>query len=815
MTGATRERAGREGVNVRGHGRAVLGLVVAAGFLAPLLAGVRPAEAVATITISNTDGAGEGFNDPTPFAQVGGNPATTVGGARLIAFQFAAQIWGSLLTSHVEITIDAQFNPLFCTATSAVLGSAGPASFHRDFFGAPIANTWYPQALANSIATFDVAPATPDISARFNSNIGTAGCLATSGWYYGLDGNPPAGAIDLVTVLLHEFGHGLGFVSTVDLASGAKLLDRDDVFMRFLENHGASPASYPSMNDAQRVAASTADPNLHWTGAAVNTAAAAIPLTGGFVTGHTRMHGPAVQAPGSSVSHFSTAVFPNELMEPSYTGPNHNVSLSLDLMQDIGWTLQVQNGTDIVFVMDVTGSTGALLPGWVAQIPQIAASWKAVDPNARFALASHVDFPFPPYGIAGEWAYRVESTFSASLMNLQSALALLTQKFGNDEPESQYEAIFQVLTSQGRDLTNPVNYTDLGEIPPVSLGQLYPMVIYLFTFPEQFHDRDLEPNYPFPGAKPVAGRTAVLNQLAIRSAQDMFFGLTFIGSSYTAGDSVAALSPLMEMASVTGGMVLDVGTGLERLQQAIDTSISHWTGSPQGSGDADGDGILPPADNCPEAFNPTQADKDGDGIGDACDNCPTVPNRDQTDSDVNGKGDACEVCKPRPEVGCRRPTVGQKGRLEVKGQDPDPKDSLQWQWRGGATKAEFGDPLSTTAYRLCIYNAAPSVISTTFVPGGAVCGRKPCWKGSSTGFKFNEKQSTGKLSLQLKAGEAGRAQLQLKAGGSLAMTPHVPLSQPVTVQLKNSNGSCWEAIYSAPALKNTAGPPASFLDRDD
>src|SRR6185503_15680879 len=103
----------------------------------------------ATITIVNNDGPNEGFNDPTPVAPVGGNPGTTVGQQRLNVFQHAASLWGALLTSPVTIVVRAQFNPQTCTATQAVLGSAGAVYVSRNFANAEFPNTWYPGALAD------------------------------------------------------------------------------------------------------------------------------------------------------------------------------------------------------------------------------------------------------------------------------------------------------------------------------------------------------------------------------------------------------------------------------------------------------------------------------------------------------------------------------------------------------------------------------------------------------------------------------------------------------------------------------------------
>lgn len=303
-----------------------------------LIAAALPGIATAAnIVVINNDGVGEGFNDPTAATPVGGNWGTTVGQQRLIAFQYAANIWAACLQSNVDILVQAQFDPQYCSSTQAVLGSAGTTTVHANFANAPQLNTWYCQALANSLAGTDLDPTNPDINATFNSNLnGSAGCLGGIGWYYGLDGNPGSD-IDFVSVLLHEMGHGLGFQTFVS-QSGVKLSGLDDQYMIYLENHGASPPDYPSMTDAQRAAANIADPNLHWIGPLVTAEGNSI-LSGGISGGHVRMHGPNPYQPGSSVSHWSTALLPNELMEPNYTGANHDPRLAWTLMSEIGWNM--------------------------------------------------------------------------------------------------------------------------------------------------------------------------------------------------------------------------------------------------------------------------------------------------------------------------------------------------------------------------------------------------------------------------------------------------------------------------------------------
>jgi hypothetical protein len=313
----------------------------------------------ATIVINNVNAAGVGFNDPTPAAPVGGNPGVTIGQQRLNAFTYAANIWGACLQSAVTIVIRAQMTPLTCTPTGAVLGSAGTTEVFRDFAGAPLPGTWYPKALANALFGTDLDAANPDISANFNSNLGNPGCLTGTFFYYGLDHNPPANTIDFVSVVVHEIGHGVGFQTFINSA-GSPLAGFPDDFEFFLEQHGAATFWFPQMSDLQRAAGQISDPNLHWLGPLVTTRGLAR-LTAGMVGGHVQMHGPNPYQNGSSTSHWSTALTPNELMEPVYTGANHEPGLAWALLDEIGWTLcaQPENGCNAA-VVDLTPPTGTV-----------------------------------------------------------------------------------------------------------------------------------------------------------------------------------------------------------------------------------------------------------------------------------------------------------------------------------------------------------------------------------------------------------------------------------------------------------------------
>jgi hypothetical protein len=223
----------------------------------------------ATIVILNNDAAGVGFNDPTVVAPVGGNSGTTLGQQRLIAFQSAANTWGATLNSSVTITIRAQWTALTCTATSAVLGSAGAIQIFRDFPSAQFTGTWYNESLTGKILGVDPDPATPEINANFNVNLGNPGCLTGTFFYLGLDNNHGSN-IDLVTVLTHEFAHGLGFQTFTNASSGVLQSGFPSIYDRFLMD-GSTGKSWLQMTNAERATSALNTHKLAWDGPQVQT----------------------------------------------------------------------------------------------------------------------------------------------------------------------------------------------------------------------------------------------------------------------------------------------------------------------------------------------------------------------------------------------------------------------------------------------------------------------------------------------------------------------------------------------------------------
>jgi hypothetical protein len=229
------------------------------------------ANAYATFEIRVSDPAGVGFNDEAPADPIAGNTETTVGAQRLAALQHAADLWGALIDSDQTILVEAFFEPLGCGSGSTLAGLGG-GNFLIDGVdrdgGDP--TIWYPSALADRLMGEDQTPGDVDIVISFNGEYDTPGCPQ---WYLGFDANAEDG-VDMVSVALHELGHGLGFTSYTSRTTGEFSFGAPGPFDRHLFDRDAA-LHWHEMDDVGRLASVTNARGLAWNGAHGRQAAAA------------------------------------------------------------------------------------------------------------------------------------------------------------------------------------------------------------------------------------------------------------------------------------------------------------------------------------------------------------------------------------------------------------------------------------------------------------------------------------------------------------------------------------------------------------
>jgi cysteine-rich repeat protein len=171
-------------------------------------------------------------------------------------------------------------------------------------------------------------------------------------------------------------------------------------------------------------------------------------------------------------------------------------------------------------------------------------------------------------------------------------------------------------------------------------------------------------------------------------------------------------------------------------------------------------------------------------------------------------GDGCEAdctlppCNPIPRETCRRPVESGRARLKLRHEGTGDKDLLTWKWSKGAAtpKADFGDPVNTDDYVLCLY-AGGALQMSAEIPKGGTCAGNACWASTGSGYKYKDAELTpdGISKVLLKGSERpGSAKIQVKGkGAALDLPAPASLASPVRVQLSNGP-TCWEAVFSAP-----------------
>jgi hypothetical protein len=78
-----------------------------------------------------------------------------------------------------------------------------------------------------------------------------------------------------------------------------------------------------------------------------------------------------------------------------------------------------------------------------------------------------------------------------------------------------------------------------------------------------------------------------------------------------------------------------------------------------------------------------------------------------------------------------------KASLTLKDRTPDSGDQIVWKWvKGPVTpKADYGDPLTSDEFALCIYDVG-LLLTSASAPAGGVCSGKPCWTDKPTNLTY-------------------------------------------------------------------------------
>jgi hypothetical protein len=170
-------------------------------------------------------------------------------------------------------------------------------------------------------------------------------------------------------------------------------------------------------------------------------------------------------------------------------------------------------------------------------------------------------------------------------------------------------------------------------------------------------------------------------------------------------------------------------------------------------------------------------------------------------SDTPGDVSAC----PDSPQSCRS---AEKSLLLIKDDNDNTKDKLIWKWIKGlqTSQAEFGDPVNSADYTLCLYAGT----AATFLAGASVPAVASKWSEiPGKGYKYKDKAGTasGVQKIVLKGSTENKAKALVKGkGGGLPDVTLGSLPLPLTTQLVNTDNSvCFEGTYgSGDVIKNDA-----------
>ncbi|MEM9656324.1 MAG: DUF4214 domain-containing protein [Actinomycetota bacterium] len=227
----------------------------------------------------------------------------------------------------------------------SLLGYAGPDGMY--YGGSLPTSSLHPAALTNTLLGMDANGAgRPEVQVVLNSEL-----MDNNRWYLGTTGTPPGYQIDLFSVVLHEIGHGLGFLGSATIPSGQSTpsLNSTPYVYDDAARHGGVPVAEVTDQSAALVSGDVF-----------------IQISEGI---QYELYAPSSWAQGSSYSHFDEATYqpgqPGALMTPMLN--SGEVARTIDaailgLMARTGWPITVAATSPTI--TNVSASLTAAIVSW-------------------------------------------------------------------------------------------------------------------------------------------------------------------------------------------------------------------------------------------------------------------------------------------------------------------------------------------------------------------------------------------------------------------------------------------------------------------
>lgn len=590
----------------------------------------------ASIIIVNKDGFNEGLNDPTAVSPIDGNAGVTLGEQRMNVLQFAANFIETIIEADVEIKIDARFDP----DEPYILGSAAPMDWEYETFSnrLPYSSTWYPQALVNHFYGYDKKTSASDITVNFNSSI-------TSN-YYGFNSTPTySWQSHLLSTVLHEIIHGLGFLETSIPSTGDFNPAYPDIFTQFLEEHTLS-LTWPNMTSAQRFFSLRND-NLHWVGDITRAESewlqSRLPsnaINRHWANGHVSLFAPSSYNSGSSGSHFDEFLKPDEIMEhaESPEDPKNHIGLAKQVLQDMGWPVFSNGDKPLLSAI----SNANILNTTTYQTSfAVYDNDNAYHRNQAYDWSGSGGSPFLVMGMSATSSNQsVISNNNISISgvtnNISNSANTLRQLTLTPEAGSSGQTMITVNVWDVDGNTDEKSFLLTVEAPntPPVISITNPVDGEAFltnaqSFSAQASDVEDGVLTNITWSYLVAGGASY-----IRTADGPTWNATLEDGNYNIGACILDsrdLSSCDVIAVVVSAFGDFDGDGINN-----STEVSQLT-DPYNN-DTDNDGLLDGVDAQPTLFT----DGDGDTVGDGFDNCFATANVDQANLDGDALGDVCD-----------------------------------------------------------------------------------------------------------------------------------------------------------------------------